>query len=97
MLTSYRQPDEIEMSFTSVFQVFSVYVTNRTHTHMLRPTYLPPPPHTHTTGHSAPVTTVVFAPVPGITVDQGLKEVGEMVVAADYQGCIKIYVSGEKL
>ena len=47
--------------------------------------------------HSAPVTTAVFAPVPGITVDEGLKEVGEMVVAADYQGSIKIYVSGEKL
>ena len=47
--------------------------------------------------HSAPVTTAVFAPVPGITVDEGIKEVGEMVVAADYQGSIKIYVSGEKL
>lgn len=47
--------------------------------------------------HSAPVTTAVFAPVPGITVDEGIKEVGEMVVAADYQGAIKIYVSGEKL
>ena len=47
--------------------------------------------------HSAPVTTAIFAPVPGITVDQGLKEVGEMIVAADYQGCIKIYVSNENL
>lgn len=47
--------------------------------------------------HSAPVTTAVFAPVPGITVDEGIKEVGEIIVAADYQGCIKIYVSGEKL
>jgi hypothetical protein len=43
------------------------------------------------------VTTAVFAPVPGITVDEGIKEVGEIVVAADYQGCIKIYVSGERL
>lgn len=66
------------------------------HTHICSDPPTSPPP-THTTGHSAPVTTVVFAPVPGITVDQGLKEVGEMVVAADYQGCIKIYVSGEKL
>lgn len=47
--------------------------------------------------HSAPVTTAVFAPVPGITVDQGIQEVGEMMVAADYQGCIKVYVSGETL
>ena len=47
--------------------------------------------------HSAPITTAVFAPVPGITVDEGIKEVGEMVVAADYQGCIKVYVSGETL
>lgn len=49
------------------------------------------------TAHSAPVTTAIFAPVPGITVDQGIKEVGEMIVAADYQGCIKIYVSNENL
>ncbi|XP_064394517.1 WD repeat-containing protein 44-like isoform X2 [Halichondria panicea] len=47
--------------------------------------------------HSAPVTSAVFAPVPGISVDQGINEVGHMIVAADYQGCIKIYVSGEKL
>jgi len=47
--------------------------------------------------HSDPVTTAVFAPVPGITVDEGIREVGEMVVAADYQGSIKIYVSGEQL
>ncbi len=49
------------------------------------------------TAHSAPVTSAVFAPVPGISVDQGINEVGHMIVAADYQGCIKIYVSGEKL
>ena len=47
--------------------------------------------------HHAPVTAAVFAPVPGITVDQGLKEVGQMIVAADYQGCIKVYVNTEKL
>ena len=28
---------------------------------------------------------------------EGLKEVGHMVVAADYQGCIKIYVNTEHL
>ena len=43
------------------------------------------------------MTAAVFAPVPGITVDEGLKEVGHMVVAADYQGCIKIYVNTEHL
>ena len=54
--------------------------------------------HTHThTAHSAPVTSAVFAPVPGITVDEGIKEVGHMIVAADYQGCIKVYVNGERL
>jgi len=64
------------------------------------------PPHTHThththahtlTAHSAPVTSAIFAPVPGITVDEGLKEVGQMIVAADYQGGIKIYVNSEQL
>ena len=49
------------------------------------------------TAHSAPVTAAVFAPVPGITVDQGLKEVGQMIIAADYQGSIKVYVNSEKL
>jgi len=47
--------------------------------------------------HSAPVTSAIFAPVPGITVDEGLKEVGQMIVAADYQGGIKIYVNSEQL
>ena len=51
----------------------------------------------HTPAHSAPVTSAIFAPVPGITVDEGLKEVGQMIVAADYQGCIKIYVNSEQL
>jgi WD40 repeat protein len=49
------------------------------------------------TTHHAPVTAAVFAPVPGITVDQGLKEVGQMVIAADYQGGIKVYVNSENL
>ena len=49
------------------------------------------------TAHHAPVTAAVFAPVPGITVDQGLKEVGQMIIAADYQGSIKVYVNSEKL
>lgn len=49
------------------------------------------------TGHSAPVTVAIFAPVPGITVDEGLREVGQIIVAADYQGSIKVYVTGEVL
>ena len=49
------------------------------------------------TGHSAPVTAAIFAPVPGITVDEGLSEVGHIIVAADYQGCIKVYVTGDVL
>ncbi len=47
--------------------------------------------------HSAPVTAVSFAPVPGITVDEGLRDVGEVIVAGDYKGHIKIYVNSEKL
>ena len=43
------------------------------------------------------MTAAVFAPVPGITVDEGLKEVGQMIVAGDYQGGIKVYVNSEKL
>lgn len=43
------------------------------------------------------MTAAIFAPVPGITVDQGLKEVGQMIIAADYQGGIKVYVNSEKL
>ena len=59
--------------------------------------YCPPLLSSHTPAHSAPVTSAIFAPVPGITVDEGLKEVGQMIVAADYQGCIKIYVNSEQL
>lgn len=55
------------------------------------------PPPSLPPGHSAPVTTAVFAPVPGIAVDEGLKEVGHMMVAADYQGCIKVYVNTDHL
>ena len=57
------------------------------HTHM----------HTHTPAHSSQVTAAVFAPVPGIAVDEGLREVGQMIVAADYQGCIKVYVNSDQL
>jgi WD40 repeat protein len=49
------------------------------------------------TAHSAPVTTVSFAPVPGITVDEGLRDIGEVVVAGDYKGNIKVYVTSEEL
>lgn len=47
--------------------------------------------------HSAPVTAVCFAPVPGITVDEGLRDIGEVVVAGDYKGQIKVYVTSEVL
>ena len=47
--------------------------------------------------HSVPITAVVFAPVPGITVDEGIRDVGEVVVAGDYQGHIKVYVNSESL
>ena len=47
--------------------------------------------------HSSVVTTAVFAPIPGLFANAGLTEVGEVIVAADYQGEIKIYVSGAEL
>lgn len=47
--------------------------------------------------HSAPVTAVAFAPVPGITVDEGLRDIGEVVIAGDYQGRIKVYVNSDVL
>ena len=49
------------------------------------------------TAHSAPVTAVAFAPVPGITVDEGLRDIGEVVIAGDYQGRIKVYVNSDVL
>ena len=47
--------------------------------------------------HAYPVTAAVFAPVPGITVDEGLRDIGEVVVAGDYQGHIKVYVNSDDL
>ena len=43
------------------------------------------------------MTAVAFAPVPGITVDEGLRDIGEVVVAGDYKGNVKIYVNSEVL
>ena len=45
------------------------------------------------TAHSSVVTAAVFAPVPGFFVGEGLKDVGQVLVAADYSGAIKVYVN----
>ena len=47
--------------------------------------------------HTYPVTAAIFAPVPGITVDEGLRDIGEVIVAGDYQGHIKVYVNSDDL
>lgn len=47
--------------------------------------------------HSAVVTVAIFAPVPGLFANEGLKEVGEVIVSADYQGGIKVFVCGPDL
>lgn len=47
--------------------------------------------------HTSPVTTVCFAPFPGITVGEGVKEIGHLIVAGDYKGTIKVYVTSENL
>ena len=39
----------------------------------------------------------MFAPIPGLFANEGLREVGEVIIAADYQGEIKVYVSGSEL
>jgi WD40 repeat protein len=49
------------------------------------------------TAHTAVVTVAMFAPIPGLFANEGLREVGEVIVAADYQGRIKVYVSGPEL
>lgn len=49
------------------------------------------------TAHSAVVTVAVFAPVPGLFANEGLREVGEVIVSADYQGGIKVFVCGPDL
>ena len=43
--------------------------------------------------HSSVVTAAVFAPVPGFFVGEGLKDVGQVLVAADYSGAIKVYIN----
>lgn len=43
------------------------------------------------------MTAVTFAPVPGITVDEGLRDIGEVIVAGDNKGNIKVYVTSEEL
>jgi len=45
------------------------------------------------TAHTSVVTAAVFAPVPGFFVGEGLKDVGQVIVAADYSGAIKVYVN----
>ena len=45
------------------------------------------------TAHTSVVTAAVFAPVPGFFVGEGLKDVGQVLVAADYSGAIKVYVN----
>lgn len=47
--------------------------------------------------HTSPVTAVCFAPFPGITVGEGVKEIGHLIVAGDYKGTIKVYVTSENL
>ena len=47
--------------------------------------------------HTSPVTAVCFAPFPGITVGEGVKEIGHVIVAGDYKGTIKVYVTSENL
>ncbi|XP_019857784.1 PREDICTED: WD repeat-containing protein 44-like isoform X1 [Amphimedon queenslandica] len=49
------------------------------------------------TAHTSPVTAVCFAPFPGITVGEGVKEIGHVIVAGDYKGTIKVYVTSENL
>ena len=49
------------------------------------------------TAHSAVVTVAIFAPVPGLFANEGLREVGEVIVSADYQGGIKVFVCGPDL
>jgi len=47
--------------------------------------------------HNSVVTAAVFAPVPGFFAGEGLKDVGQVLVAADYSGAIKVYVNGSDL